>query len=83
MKLTLSEIQLLPDLSTAHLEGYINIPKGFVIKIAKDYGTHTLFNPETKEVLVYKYDEHESYGDSPSDIQYSGYYEIFERYTVQ
>ncbi len=83
MKLTLTDLQLLPDLPTTHLEGYLNIPKGFVIKIAKDYGTHTLFNPETKEVVVYRYDEEMSYGDSVNDVQWSGYYTESERYTVK
>lgn len=75
-----AELKALPDLPLDHLSGYVNIPQGFVLKIGKDYATHTLFNPETLHVIVYTYSESVCYVDGPNDAQYNGRYTEADTY---
>ena len=68
------ELNKLPDLPFDHLSSYVNVPKGYVCKVANLHGTHLVYNPETKHVIVYAYSETPCWIDSASDVQYNGHY---------
>ena len=78
----LSELKKLPDLPTSHLEGYVNIPEGYVIKKATDFGHHVLLNAEDRTIIEYRYYETSGYGVSASDHVSNGHYEISNSYAA-
>jgi len=79
----LSELKKMPDLPTDHLEGYVNIPKGYTIKKATDFGHHVLLNTEGTVIIEYSYYETSGYGVSASDHVSNGHYEISNSYTAR
>jgi len=77
------ELSKMPDLPLEHLSGYVNVPKGYVCKVANPHGTHLVYNPETKHVIVYSYHETRCYVDSASDVQYNGHYDQSMDFTAE
>ncbi len=82
-KFSKEELLNMPDVSTTHLSMYLEIPKGYVGKVAKDWEDHALYNPESNHVLVYIYSETFCYVSSASDIQTNGHYSASKEYTSQ
>ena len=80
--LTLSELKKLPNLPVSHFQGYVNIPKGYVIKQGVVFGDHLLFNPETNHVIEYYYHETTGYGVSASDMVANGHYDKSAEYVA-